>query len=82
MCVQSYVRRTHQNIPIEVETRTLDEVREVLDFLQTDKHTLVKRLMLDNMTKLDPNAEGEPWPSCVLSCCLCLAAHHDDIFCH
>lgn len=52
------MRRKHKNIPIEVETRTLDEVREVLQFLGTDKHSLVKRLMLDNMTKLDSSAPG------------------------
>lgn len=55
---QEFVRRKHKNIPIEVETRTLDEVQEVLQFLETDKHSLVKRLMLDNMTKLDPSAPG------------------------
>ena len=66
---QAYVRRKHQNIPIEVETRTLDEVREVLNFLQTDKHTLVKRLMLDNMTKLDPNAPGESNVRCHNTVC-------------
>ena len=56
--LQDFVRRKHKNIPIEVETRTLDEVREVLQFLATDKHSLVKRLMLDNMTKLDSSAPG------------------------
>ena len=56
--VQDFVRRKHKHIPIEVETRTLDEVRQVLQFLETDKHSLVKRLMLDNMTKLDPSAPG------------------------
>ncbi|KAL3135671.1 hypothetical protein ABBQ38_006145 [Trebouxia sp. C0009 RCD-2024] len=55
---QDFVRRKHKHIPIEVETRTLDEVRQVLQFLETDKHSLVKRLMLDNMTKLDPSAPG------------------------
>jgi len=52
------VRRKHKNIPIEVETRTLEEVQEVLQFVESDKHSLVKRLMLDNMTKLDPSAPG------------------------
>lgn len=58
MLLQDFVRRKHKHIPIEVETRTLDEVKEVLQFLQTDKHSLVKRLMLDNMTRLDPSAPG------------------------
>ena len=61
--LQDFVRRKHKNIPIEVETRTLAEVKEVLQFLETDKHSLVKRLMLDNMTKLDSSAPG----ICVLS---------------
>lgn len=52
------MRRKHKNIPIEVETRTLEEVQEVLHFLESDKHSLVKRLMLDNMTKLDSSAPG------------------------
>ncbi|KAA6425578.1 MAG: Nicotinate-nucleotide pyrophosphorylase [carboxylating] [Trebouxia sp. A1-2] len=55
---QDFVRRKHKNIPIEVETRTLEEVKEVLQFLESDKHSLVKRLMLDNMTKLDSSAPG------------------------
>ena len=63
--VQDFVRRKHKHIPIEVETRTLDEVRQVLQFLETDKHSLVKRLMLDNMTKLDPSAPGT-WHKCTL----------------
>ncbi len=57
-CTQDWVRRKHKNIPIEVETRTLEEVKEVLQFLESDKHSLVKRLMLDNMTKLDSSAPG------------------------
>ena len=60
-CMQEFVRRKHKNIPIEVETRTLDEVKEVLQFLETDRHSLVKRLMLDNMTKLDSSAPGTFW---------------------
>lgn len=57
--MQDFVRRKHKKIPIEVETRTLEEVKEVLQFLESDKNTLVKRLMLDNMTKLDSNAPGK-----------------------
>ena len=62
------MRRKHKNIPIEVETRTLEEVKEVLQFLESDKHSLVKRLMLDNMTKLDPSALGR-------HCWACLHGH-------
>lgn len=74
--LQDFVRRKHKNIPIEVETRTLDEVREVLQFLETDKHSLVKRLMLDNMTKLDSSAPGI-YVLCMLVltlCCKCTAS--------
>ena len=56
--MQEFLKRKHKNIPIEVETRTLDEVKEVLEFLESDKHTLVKRLMLDNMVKRDSSAPG------------------------
>ena len=57
--MQDFVRRKHKKIPIEVETRTLEEVKEVLQFLESDKNSLVKRLMLDNMTKLDSTAPGK-----------------------
>ncbi len=63
LTMQDFVKRKHKNIPIEVETRTLEEVKEVLHFLESDKHSLVKRLMLDNMTKLDPSAPG-------IRCCI------------
>ncbi len=62
------MRRKHKNIPIEVETQTLEEVKEVLHFLESDKHSLVKRLMLDNMTKLDSSAPGT-------HCWACLHGH-------
>ena len=57
--LQDFVRRKHKNIPIEVETRTLEEVQEVLQCLEKDKHSLVKRLMLDNMARLDASAPGD-----------------------
>lgn len=58
--LQDYLRRKRaEDIPIEVETRTLQEVQEVLQLLQTDKHCMVTRLMLDNMTKRDPAAPGK-----------------------
>lgn len=74
--LQSYVRRKRQNIPIEVETRTLQEVNEVLDFLKTDKNTLVTRLMLDNMTKLDSSTQGDSrsTSACNAACSLLLHA--------
>ena len=52
-------RKRAEDIPIEVETRTLEEVQEVLRLLQTDKQCMVTRVMLDNMTKQDPAAPGK-----------------------
>ena len=49
----------------------MEEVKEVLHFLESDKHSLVKRLMLDNMTKLDPSAPGTHcWLACMATACL------------
>ncbi|KAJ9529342.1 hypothetical protein QJQ45_013770, partial [Haematococcus lacustris] len=42
------------DMSIEVETRTQDEVSEVLHLLAAGKAPHVTRLMLDNMTRLDP----------------------------
>ncbi|KAL6756892.1 Quinolinate phosphoribosyl transferase [Haematococcus lacustris] len=42
------------DMSIEVETRTQDEVGEVLHLLAAGKAPHVTRLMLDNMTRLDP----------------------------
>ena len=75
--MQDFVKRKHKNIPIEVETRTLDEVKEVLQFLESDKHSLVKRLMLDNMVKRDSSAPGKE--HAVLSC---FVQHAAKVYCH
>lgn len=44
--------------PVEVETRTLEELQEVLALLDASPNTMVTRVMLDNMTKPDPSALG------------------------
>ncbi len=44
-------------MPIEVEARTLQEVHEVLEVLQADPGC-INRIMLDNMTRLDPTMPG------------------------
>jgi hypothetical protein len=41
-----------------VETRTLKEVQEVLDLLEANPQCGVTRIMLDNMTRLDPTLPG------------------------
>ena len=45
-------------MPIEVETRSLQEVRDVLALLAQDRSIRVDRIMLDNMAKLDPLHPG------------------------
>ena len=45
-------------MPIEVETRTLEEVQEVLSLMDHQQHEGVARLMLDNMTRLDSSKPG------------------------
>ena len=45
-------------MPIEVETRTLEEVKQVLDLLQREPGMRVDRIMLDNMTRLDAAKPG------------------------
>ncbi|KAK9814622.1 hypothetical protein WJX72_008859 [[Myrmecia] bisecta] len=54
---QAYVREHRLQVPVEVETRTLGEVAEVLELRRQHPH-LVQRIMLDNMTRLDANAPG------------------------
>ena len=54
------VDQLDERLPIEVETRTLDEVRDVLACLDIDKAGYVTRVMLDNMAAPDAAAEGAP----------------------
>lgn len=46
------------HIPIEVETRTLEEVDEIVRILDSGAAPHVKRVMLDNMTRLDGAQPG------------------------
>ena len=64
--LQEYTRTHGLHVPIEVETRTLQEVLEVKELIETDRSLRVDRVMLDNMTKLDGSREG--W------CALCTAS--------
>ena len=44
--------------PMEVETRTLDELKEVLAILDSSPASGITRIMLDNMTRRDAAAPG------------------------
>lgn len=47
-------------IEIEVETRSLEEVRELLACIEGDAGGAVTRVMLDNMTPPDASKPGAP----------------------
>eukprot|EP00887_Chlorella_sp_A99_P002696 scaffold6.g2696.t1 len=53
---EDFMRSKGIQRPLEVETRTLDELREVLSILDASPGSMVTRVMLDNMTKKDPSA--------------------------
>ena len=57
---QAYTREHGLRVPIEVETRDLGEVREVLALLDGGAGVRVDRIMLDNMARRDPSAPGAP----------------------
>lgn len=58
---QAYTREHKLGVPIEVETRDLGEVREVLALLgDGGAGVRVDRIMLDNMARRDPSAPGAP----------------------
>lgn len=62
MYCQEYTKKHGLQVPIEVETRTLQEVLEVKELIQSDSRLRIDRVMLDNMTTLDPSQEGGPAP--------------------
>lgn len=52
--VEKYMREKGVKRPVEVETRTIDEVKEALEVIDSAKDSMVTRIMLDNMvTKED-----------------------------
>eukprot|EP00878_Enallax_costatus_P009576 GHUV01010006.1.p1 GENE.GHUV01010006.1~~GHUV01010006.1.p1 ORF type:complete len:318 (+),score=94.69 GHUV01010006.1:333-1286(+) len=56
---ESYIQQHQLNdVEIEVETRNLDEVQQVLSILDSGKAPHVTRVMLDNMTTRDPSCPG------------------------
>lgn len=57
---EGYMRRRGCVREMEVETSSLDEVRQVVAILDGQPDTLVTRVMLDNMTKRLPGAWRRP----------------------
>lgn len=49
--VEKYMREKGVRRPVEVETRTIGEVREVLEVIDSAEDSMVTRIMLDNMVK-------------------------------
>ena len=58
LALQEYTAAHGLRVPIEVETRTLGEVQQVLALLRQDPGIRVDRIMLDNMTRLDASKPG------------------------
>jgi len=58
---KTYVRAASRRVEIEVETRTLEEVREAVACLDEDAEGLVTRVMLDNMVARDAALPGAGW---------------------
>lgn len=56
--VDKFLEQKNLQIPVEVETRTLDEVKEVLEYT-TQHKTSLSRIMLDNMVVPLPNGDVE-----------------------
>lgn len=63
---QAYLKEKGLTVPIEVEVRSLEEVREMAEALDGDRATSdaeaealpVTRVMLDNMARLSPDHPG------------------------
>ncbi|XP_073011974.1 nicotinate-nucleotide pyrophosphorylase [carboxylating], chloroplastic [Typha latifolia] len=54
--VDQFLEQQNFTVPVEVETRTLEEVKEVLQYA-TDNKTSLTRIMLDNMVVPLPNGD-------------------------
>ena len=58
LCMQEYLAARGLAVPVEVETRTLEEVDEVLGLLQGPSPPRIDRLMLDNMAQPCPGVHS------------------------
>lgn len=56
---QENLRKHQKSVPVEIETRSLEEVRELIDLYDSGKAEKVTRIMLDNMAHLDPLQAGK-----------------------
>ena len=80
-CMQEYLATRSLKVPIEVETRTLEEVDEVLGLLSGPNPPRIDRLMLDNMAHPGagvpvlhgdcPAASCWRWRLCYRTCSSC-----------
>jgi hypothetical protein len=59
VATEAFMRAKAMRRPLEVEVRTLQELEEVLQILDTNPGSMITRLMLDNMTRKDPLAPSE-----------------------
>ena len=57
--LQAYLKAENLDVPVEVETETLEQVQEVLDLQSQGKAGHVTRIMLDNMAKKDASQPGK-----------------------
>lgn len=57
--MQEYLKENNLDVPVEVETRSLEEVQELLDLKSKGKANHVTRIMLDNMAKRDADQPGK-----------------------
>lgn len=57
--VQDYLQENNLNVPVEVETRSLEEVQELMDLQSSGKAKHVTRIMLDNMAVRDKRQPGK-----------------------
>ena len=57
--MQAYLKENKLDVPVEVETRSLEEVRELLTLHSSGKADHVTRIMLDNMAKKDASQPGK-----------------------
>jgi len=56
--LQDYLAQKGMDVPMEVETRSLEEVRELMHLVDGGKAAKVTRIMLDNMAQLNPACPG------------------------
>ena len=54
----SYLEHKGIQVPVEVEVRTLEEVKEVLEVIEAGQGSCITRIMLDNMALSDPSKPG------------------------